>query len=214
MTTLFHEMTEQVAAENMDFETYLREFEGQHAEFYDGKVILMSLTTGEHNELVGFIYIVFNSYLGFTKEGKIRTEKVTMRMVIEGVIHGPEPDIFVVKTENLPKLTKTYMDGAADLVVEVISAESEARDRGQKFMLYEKAGVKEYWLIDQIRQVAYFYVRNEQGRFDFRLPDEQGVYHSVVLPKLSLEVALLYQDEFPDANEIVEMVKKMLNPPA
>lgn len=210
MTTIQHEFEEKVVAENIDFETYLREFDGRHAEFYDGKVILMSPSTGEHNEIVGFIFILFNSYLGLTKLGKVRVEKVAMRMVVDGVVNSPEPDLFVVVGENLANLTETYMDGAADLVVEVISAESEDRDRGKKFTLYEKAGVREYWLVDPLRKESYFYLLNENRRFNLKLPDQRGIYHSTVLPKFKLEVALLHREQVPDANEAVELVKAML----
>ncbi len=210
MTTLQQDFEEKVVAENMDFETYLQEFDGQHAEYYDGKVILMSPVSGHHNELVGFLFVLVNSYLGRTKVGKVRRENVTMRLMIDGKINAPEPDLFVVTTPNLDKLTGTYMDGAADLVIEVISPDSEDRDRGKKFTLYEKAGVKEYWLIDPLRNESYFYLLNENGRFNLKMPDEKGIYCSTVLPRFCLEVAVLYRDEVPDANEAVELVKNML----
>lgn len=44
------------------------------------------------------------------------------------------------------------MDGTPDLIVEVTSPESLARDRGEKYVEYEAAGVREYWLIDPDRQ--------------------------------------------------------------
>ena len=64
---------------------------------------------------------------------------------------GREPDLIFVRKERLPLLKPTYFDGAPDLVVEVASPESLGRDRGEKFVEYERAGVEEYWLIDPDR---------------------------------------------------------------
>ena len=51
----------------------------------------------------------------------------------------------------------TYLDGPADVVVEIISPESRLRDRGEKFAEYEMGGVREYWLIDSERHEADWY---------------------------------------------------------
>ena len=49
---------------------------------------------------------------------------------------------------NRTRLKKTFLDGPADVVVEIISAGSIGLDRGDKFVEYERGGVREYWLID------------------------------------------------------------------
>ncbi|MDW8290080.1 MAG: Uma2 family endonuclease, partial [Armatimonadota bacterium] len=71
---------------------------------------------------------------------------------------GRSPDILFVSQQNLHRLKPTYLDGPADLVVEIISPESEERDRTQKFSEYERGGVREYWLIDPEKRLAEFYV--------------------------------------------------------
>jgi Uma2 family endonuclease len=59
---------------------------------------------------------------------------------------GREPDLLFVASEHLDRLRGTYIDGPADLVVEVVSPESEERDRVEKLAEYEAARVPEYWL--------------------------------------------------------------------
>lgn len=54
----------------------------------------------------------------------------------------------VVLKKNEGRLRKTFLDGPADLMVEVISPDSVERDRITKYNDYEAAGVKEYWLIE------------------------------------------------------------------
>ncbi len=55
--------------------------------------------------------------------------------------------------------------GAPDLVVEVLSPSTAHKDRGVKFDLYEKHGVREYWLLDPEGRYAEVY-RRERERFD------------------------------------------------
>ena len=70
---------------------------------------------------------------------------------------GREPDILFIAREHLDRFRDTYLDGPADLVVEIISRDSRARDRGDKFYEYEQGGVREYWLLDYLRRQAEFY---------------------------------------------------------
>lgn len=59
-----------------------------------------------------------------------------------------EPDILFVKTENKHFLEEQRLAGVADLVIEVVSPESIKRDNEDKFVEYEAAGIREYWIID------------------------------------------------------------------
>ena len=110
---------------------------------------------------------------------------------------GRAPDIFFVATAHLDRLKKTFLEGPADLVVEIISPESRARDRGEKFFEYEAGGVPEYWLLDPLRQQAEFYQLNENGIYRTVPPDQEGRYDSAVLPGLWLQVGWLWQTPLP-----------------
>lgn len=62
-----------------------------------------------------------------------------------------EPDVLFVSKTNLERLTENRLEGPADLAVDIISPESRARDRGEKFYEHEQGGVTEYWLIEPTR---------------------------------------------------------------
>ena len=55
-------------------------------------------------------------------------------------------------TDHLGRFKENRLEGAADLVVEIISPESVDRDRDRKFYEYEQGGILEYWLIDPLRR--------------------------------------------------------------
>lgn len=68
-----------------------------------------------------------------------------------------EPDIIFVKKDRLDIIGANYVEGAPDLLVEILSPSNANYDRETKFELYEKAGVSEYWLVDyQAKTVEVF----------------------------------------------------------
>jgi Uma2 family endonuclease len=59
-----------------------------------------------------------------------------------------QPDVTVVLTEHLDRITQRGVVGAPDLVVEIASPSTATHDRSGKFAAYERAGVPEYWIVD------------------------------------------------------------------
>src|SRR5204863_2715109 len=93
---------------------------------------------------------------------------------------GRAPDILFVAKKNAHRLKRLYVDGPAELVVEIISIGSRSIDRGAKYYEYEQGGVKEYWLIDPERRKAEFYRLGRDGTY-LLASFETGVIHSSVI---------------------------------
>jgi Uma2 family endonuclease len=106
---------------------------------------------------------------------------------------GRVPDVLFVATEHLDRLKDTYLDGPADLAVEIVSPSSEVRDRREKLAEYEAAGIPEYWIIDEPHQEAHFYVLDAGGRYRPVPAGDDGIYTSAVLPGLRLRVDWLWR---------------------
>jgi hypothetical protein len=81
--------------------------------------------------------------------------------------------------------------------VEIVSPESDARDRGDKFVEYEAAGIPEYWLIDLVRRETDLYHLDAESRYRRIAPDAAGVYESVLLPGLRLKPDWLWRQPVP-----------------
>jgi len=97
-----------------------------------------------------------------------------------------QPDVIYVSPQRLGIL-EVRIEGAPDLLIEVLSPASSRRDRGEKLSLYAQTGVREYWIVDPGTRQIEFLV-NEAGRFIVALP-VAGVYRSQQLPEVHLDLA-------------------------
>jgi Uma2 family endonuclease len=184
------------AGDTMSYEEFLaRTDEDAHLEWVEGGVLEMPPVSDDHADVNGFLLALLRFYAEARNLGVVRADPFQMKTGPD--LPGRAPDLMFVATENVPRLQTTFLDGPADLVVEIISPESRTRDRGDKFDEYEQGGVREYWLIDTPRERAEFYQRDDNGVFRPVPPNAEGVYHSAVLPGLWLRVEWLWQRPLP-----------------
>jgi Uma2 family endonuclease len=102
-----------------------------------------------------------------------------------------QPDILYLTAEHKGRARKT-VEGPPDLIVEIISASTARRDRGEKLRLYAQAGVREYWVVDPaVKEISFFL--NRGGRFEVALALDAR-YQSELLPELTLDLADLWRE--------------------
>ncbi len=185
--------------------------EDTFAEWVDGEVVMMAPASVRHQQLARFLLLLLEAYFSERPVGRVIAAPFLMRLPEQGTAR--EPDLLVLLHAHADRLTESYLHGPADLVVEIISQESQARDRGEKYYEYEAAGIPEYWLIDPLRQVADFYRLDAQGHYRRLAPDAEGYVHCAVLPGLRLDPAWLWQDELPTLAQTLDLVRAMLAGP-
>ena len=195
-----------IVAVDISLEDYLQDYTDGHYEWVGGVVVQMSPISVRHHMLVKFLYKFLDVYLEEKGWHLTLGEPFGMRTKTS----MRQPDIQVILNETLTNLKSTYLDGPADICIEIVSEESVSRDYGEKFAEYEDVGVREYWIIDPLRDRVTFYRLDENGRYRSILPDENGRYTTPLLPKFYLPVDVLWQEELPGYFEIGDMVKAML----
>lgn len=196
-----------ILAENISFDDFLEHEEWERAEWVYGLVLQMPGIDERHDALSGFLYSLFSTYLALLGGGRVTQDPMLMRSKPSLPVRAP--DLQVLLPENAGKLKKKLVQGAADLVVEIVSEGSERTDRVHKLSEYEEGGVREYWIIDHRFKDVLFYQMDETGNYQRGDLDEHGVYHSQVLDRLTIKVDLLWQDPLPNILEVVDMVKTM-----
>ncbi len=185
------------------FEEYLEQSSDTRiCEWIDGEIIFMPGASFEHQTLSKFLVTILNLFVTQKDLGEIVFSPFAMKL--ESQRRGREPDILFVGKEKTHLIKKNYLDGAADLAIEIVSPESIGRDRGEKFIEYETAGIKEYWLIDPERKQAEFYRLSESGFYQLVNPAD-GVFHSEVLPDFFLRVEWLWQKSLPTIAALKEL---------
>lgn len=179
----------------MSYEEYLTAFdETTHAEWVNGEVIILMPPLIRHAQLVSFLHVFLGNFVALHRLGELLAAPCEVQL--NPYSNAREPDLFFVKAEHAHRLKARRLEGPADLIIEIVSPESVARDRGEKFDEYEEAGVREYWIIDSRpgKQRADFWALDAFGRYRAASLDEDGVYRSIVLKGLWLDVNWLWQE--------------------
>ncbi|HEY7126827.1 MAG TPA: Uma2 family endonuclease [Ktedonobacterales bacterium] len=164
------------------------------AEWVDGAIVMTSPASLRHQDIINFLVGVLSTFTTVHSLGHIVDGPFQMKLERS----GREPDILYIAKAHLSRLKATYLDGPADLVVEVVSPESAGRDRGDKFYEYRQAGIPEYWLIDPTLEQAEFYQLDKAKRYQLIAADADGIYRSKVLSGFWLRVGWLWQEPPPD----------------
>ena len=170
----------------------------------NGQEVLMSPRPAtRHSRAAGRIYGIFFQFL----------RKKRCEAFFEHEVHLDDenvfvPDVLIICDKN--KIKANWIDGAPDLVVEVLSPSTTINDRGIKKAVYERAGVKEYWIVDPIaKSIEVHYLKDGRLVLDHvymifppeeweRMTEEQRA-----AARLSVKVSL-YDDLLVDVREVFE----------
>jgi Uma2 family endonuclease len=109
---------------------------------------------------------------------------------------SPEPDIAFVRKSREHLIEDGYVDGPPDLAVEIVSPDSKTRDYVTKREQYEQAGVKEYWIVDELQQRVTLLRLGRQGHYR-EVKAKQGILKSRVLKGFWLRPDWLWQKRLP-----------------
>jgi Uma2 family endonuclease len=140
-----------------------------------------------HQTTVGNLSFLLRSYLQDHPVGRLYFAPTDV--LLPGDLATPvQPDLLLLKNENLERVKEAYIDGAPDWIAEVLSPSNWLDDRREKYRLYAAAGVTEYWIVDlQQEIIEVFHLRDGGyelvGRFG-----EGEIVRSVVFPEFEPEV--------------------------
>jgi Uma2 family endonuclease len=106
-----------------------------------------------------------------------------------------EPDLLFVATDQLQIMTEKNIQGAPAIVVEVISKTTRKRDERIKKELFDRGGVREYWIVDPDRHQVVVHRRDSTGLNARIQPSASGdqMLTSTLLPGLSISIPELFR---------------------
>ena len=149
--------------------------ENELIEIIDGEAFMMATPSRIHQKISGELFRQLANYLE-GKKCEVYAAPFGVRLFEqdgdrpEDVDTVVEPDISVVCDRN--KLDKHGCKGAPDLIVEILSPSSLRHDRLVKLNLYQRAGVREYWIVDPKNRSVMVFLPDRNG--SFRLHEDYG----------------------------------------
>ena len=145
-----------------------------------------------HQRLVGRLYLALSAALSESGLGEVFLAPLDVVMSKHDVV---EPDVLVVLDEQRDMVSKAHVRGAPAIVIEVLSPGTRRRDDGVKRQLYERTGVREYWMVDPDRARVVVCRRDANGSFAIRetfTHADTAPLRSALVPALAIDLAALF----------------------
>ena len=144
-------------------------------ELLHGELIVSPPPVPKHQLIVGNIFFLLRQQV---PDGAVFIAPIALYLDEHNI---PEPDVIWAAADSRCQVGEKRLEGPPELIVEVLSPSTARRDRGDKFDLYEKHGVREYWLADPEADYMEVYVLKNNSF------ERQGLYG----PEDSFESAVL-----------------------
>lgn len=162
--------------------------DGKRYEIIDGELFVAAAPLLKHQAALSETNDLVKGFVRVNDLGQVYFAPVDVFFSSTNVV---EPDLIYVSWETLARSGAARIDGAPDLVVEVLSPSTRRIDLTRKTALYAANGVPEYWLIDpEAETVSILCLRD--GAYVAQEPDDAGRRHSMVLPGLAFDPRMIF----------------------
>lgn len=132
--------------------------DGRRHEVIDGEHVVNPAPNLYHQRLSRRIQYQLYQQIELTGRGEVFNAPADLQLSPWDIV---QPDLILVLSRNRAILTPIKIEGAPDLVVEILSGSSEHNDRVRKKELYRKSAISEYWVVDpEAHVVEQFILRD------------------------------------------------------
>ena len=173
----------------LTYDDYANLPDDERYELIDGELILVASPSEIHQwtlkNLFRLLLLAEDNGLGW-----VYVAPFDVVLTINDVV---QPDLLFISRARADILTAANVQGAPDLVVEILSPSTSRLDRTRKRELYERHGVKEMWLIDPVEGVMWLLLQDD-GRLE--VVEEYGYgqsFNSVTLGGLTIDMNDVFQ---------------------
>ncbi len=176
--------------------------DGQKADLINGVIYMASPDNTDANELFMWFGGLLYDYAQVRDLGKVYGSRVAFQLDAN---NGPEPDIGFVKKRRLQRVKRGRVEGPPDLAVEIVSPDSIERDYVTKRTQYERAGVGEYLIVDELEKRVTLLRLAANGQYR-EVRSRKGELRSQVLRGFWFRPEWLWQRPLPHKVEILAQI--------
>jgi Uma2 family endonuclease len=152
--------------------------EGTRCEVIFNELSMSPSPSSEHQLLLSDLHASLYNFLKQTKAGKVIP--APMDVYFQDNISVVQPDLLVILNESLDYIKSDGVYGAPDLIIEILSVNNKLHDTQKKKALYEKAGVKEYFIVDPESKEVVLFTLN-QNKLYTQVYQQKNIIKSALL---------------------------------
>jgi Uma2 family endonuclease len=132
--------------------------EGTLVQLIENNLVMSPSPKDLHQKYLGELFVQLLTHVRNKKLGEVRIAPYDVYLDTKNAF---QPDLIFISNENLHKIQENGLHGAPDLVIEVLSPGTAKYDKGKKKNVYERCGVKEYWIVDPATKIVTGYTFQE-----------------------------------------------------
>ena len=171
------------------YDDYMKTSDDERYELIEGDLIQLFSPTTKHQRVSGDIMIEVNKFVESRNLGEIFHGPLDVVFDNENVM---QPDILFISKERLDIIGEKNIQGAPDLVVEIISESTAYRDLVQKKKLYARFGVKEYWIVIPEESSVDIFTLKDNAFVLHKSYGKEDILQSPLLKKLKIELKKIF----------------------
>lgn len=171
------------------YEDYAALPDDKRYELIEGELIMTPAPMTRHQIISGEVDFALRSFVKRNKSGRVFSAPTDVVLSDDVVV---QPDILFVSNERAAIITAANIQGAPDLVVEIVSDSSAHLDFGRKKRLYDRYGVAEYWIVIPDAEAVEVFSRTEKGLVLNRRYEKWETLESGLLAGFGMELVEIF----------------------
>jgi len=170
---------------------YLETSDDERYELLHGELVMAPAPREIHQYALINLIIAIGAFVKKHKLGKVYSAPFDVVLSDTNVV---QPDLLFVSTARQHSITPENIQGAPDLVVEILSPSTAERDRSVKSDLYAEHGVHEYWIVDPYARTITVFLLNEGAFEEVDTYSEGETLTSPILTGFSIALDEIFGD--------------------
>lgn len=163
--------------------------DGKQYQIIGGKLYMAPAPSILHQRISGNLYKILDDHVTRNGTGEVLFAPVDVILSMTDVV---QPDLLFITSDRLNIITKKNIVAGPDLVVEILSEHTEMIDRKKKKELYERYGIKEYWIIaPEIKQIEQFCLE-DQSLMHKTTAGRDGTLSSPIFNDFNLDISEIF----------------------